>query len=284
MLRSAGAVRFLAAVVSHVLILPMALAGHPADAQAVTETIIFAGSGANLPITRILARAFEKSRPDIRIEIPESIGSTGGIKAAADGAVAIGLSGRPLRENEKKFGLTVVPYARTIIVVGAHPSVADDALSYQELADIYKGRKTKWKDGREIIVLSRDEGEASIDVMRRVIPGFLEAHDESLHAKRWVVAFTDADMNKLLESTPGAIGISDSGAIQSEHLKIKALKLNGIAPLPDNVLQGTYALVKTLSFVFRKEGISEEARAFIDFTGSGSGRRIIEANGYLTGE
>lgn len=262
----------------------MVLAVNSAYAQAASDTIVCAGSGANLPITRILAQSFEKDRPRIRVEVPESIGSTGGIKAAADGAVAIGLAGRPLRENETKYGLTMVPYARTIIVIGVHSSVADDTLSFQDLVDIYAGKKTKWKDGHEIVVLSRDDGEASIDVMRRVIPGFTKAHDESLQARRWVVAFTDADMNRLLEKTPGAIGITDLGAIQSEHLGIKALTLNGIAPLPENVLQGKYALVKTLYFAFRKENLSKEAQAFIDFVGSASGRRIIEAIGYLHAE
>jgi len=284
MFRSARAVLVLVEIVSYVLILVMASAAHPAAAQVPPDPIICAGSGANLPITRILAQAFAKVRPDIRIEIPESIGSTGGIKAAADGAVAIGLAGRPLRENEKQFGLTMVPYARTIIVIGVHPSVVDDTLSFQELVDIYKGKKTKWKDGREIVVLSRDEGEASIDVMRQVVPGFAQAHDESLTARRWVVAFVDADMNRLLENTPGAIGISDSGAIQSEHLKIKALKLNGYAPVPEQVLRGKYALLKTLYFAVRKASNSRDAQAFIDFVRSESGLRIIEANGYMPGE
>ncbi len=284
MFMSARAVHLLVVGVSYVSFLAPALAAHPAVAQVATETIICAGSGANLPITRTLARAFETSHPEIRFEIPESIGSTGGINSAVDGAVAIGLSGRPLRENEKKFGLTMVPYARTIIVIGVHSAVVDDSLSFQELVDIYNGTKTKWKDGREIVVLSRDEGEASIDVMRRVIPGFTQAHDESLKARRWVVAFTDADMNRLLENTPGAIGITDRGAIQSQHLKIKMLKLNGSAPLPDNVLLGKYALVKTLYFAFRKESLPRAAQAFIDFAGSASGRRIIEENGYLPGE
>lgn len=252
--------------------------------QAQSAPLIFAGSGSNLPITRILADAFIKNHPGVTIDIPASIGSTGGIKAAAEGAITLGLTGRPLREGEKALNLTLVPYARTIIVIGAHPSVVDTALTYEELVRIYQGRKTRWQDGKEIIVLNRDEGEATIEVMNQVIPGFKEAHAESLKARRWIVAFTDQEMNKRLESTPQAIGMTDYGAITAEHLRIKPLALNTIAPTTENAQKGVYPLVKTMSFAFRSDRIPAEARAFIAFARSPAGQQILKENGYLAGE
>ena len=37
---------------------------------------------------------------------------------------------------------------------GAITAVADNEITFQDLADIYRGTKTRWKDGNEIIVLS----------------------------------------------------------------------------------------------------------------------------------
>ncbi len=254
------------------------------NSWAEPSKMTIAGAGANLAITRILADAFIKTHPGVVIDIPASIGSTGGIKAAADGAVTIGLASRPLKESEKSLGLSVVPYARTIIIIGVHPSVSDTSLTYAELVQIYEGKQTRWKDGKEIIVLTRNDGESTIDLMNQIIPGFREAHSGSLQSRRWIVLFTDQDMNKRLSSTPQAIGMTDHGEIITEHLNVKELVINGIAPTPENVKSGAYPLSKTLCFVFRKDKITKEAQLFIDFVISGRGQKILKENGYLAGE
>jgi phosphate transport system substrate-binding protein len=82
-----------------------------APAVAVAETLLFAGSGSNLPILRVLAREYARVRPDVRIDVPGSIGSTGAVRAAADGAVTAGQVSRPLRDAERAHGLTVRPNA-----------------------------------------------------------------------------------------------------------------------------------------------------------------------------
>lgn len=252
--------------------------------ESPSRPLVFAGSGSNLPIARILTEAFRRIRPEIKIEVPASIGSTGGIRAVAEGTVAAGLISRPLREQEKGLGLTVLPYARTAIVIGTHPSVADDGITFDELAAIYRGMKTRWRDGREIIVLTREPGDSSIEVLEREISGFREAYAESQRAKRWTTLYTDQEMNRVLARTPHALGLSDTGVITAEQIPIKALKVNGVPPTPENVSSGRYPLVKTLAFVFQKDKLPAGARAFLDFVLSKEGGKILRANGYLPGE
>jgi phosphate transport system substrate-binding protein len=258
---------------------PRAWAGEPPHAP-----LIVAGSGSNLPITRLLAEAFRRARPEITIEVPASIGSTGGIRAAAEGAVALGVISRPLRDQEKGLGLAVLPYARTAVVIGAHPTVAEDGITSDDLVEIYKGTKTRWKDGREIVVLTREPGDSSIEVLEGAIPGFKAAYAESHRAKRWTVVFTDQEMNRLMARTPSAIGLSDVGAITAERLPLKTLKVNGVLPSPENVLSGRYPLVKTLAFVYRQDRLPAGATAFLDFVRSRQGGQILKANGYLPGD
>ncbi len=245
--------------------------------------LVFAGSGTNLPITRLLVEAFSRVRPGIKIEVPASIGSLGGIRAAADGAIAIGLISRPLKAEEKGLGLTVLPYARTAVVIGAHQSVPDDGITFDDLVQIYKGTKTRWKDGPEIVVLARESGDSFIEVLGREIPGFKEVYDESQRAKRWLTLFTYQEMLAALVKTRDAIGFADLGAITAERLPIKALKVNGVPPTPETVLSGRYPLVKTLAFVFRNDRLPAAARGFMDFVRSSDGEKIVKANGYLVG-
>ena len=73
--------------------------------------MIIAGSGTNRPVARALAQGFQRHHPGEVIDVPASIGSTGGIQAAAAGAIPLGLISRELREKEKGLGLTVVSWA-----------------------------------------------------------------------------------------------------------------------------------------------------------------------------
>lgn len=244
----------------------------------------FAGSGSNLGITRVLAKTFMQAHPGININIPESIGSTGGIRAAAEGAITVGLVSRPLKEQEDKLGLEILPYARTAIVIGAHPGVTDDGVTFEELVQIYKGNKNRWHDGKEIIVYTREPGDSAIEALIQIVPGFADAYRESRRFRRWITLFTDQEMYKMLSGTPYAIGLSDYGAIKTERLKIKVLKLNGIYPNAENVLSGKYPVARTLSFVFMKDKLPSEARDFINFVLSKRGKQILKANGYLPAE
>jgi phosphate transport system substrate-binding protein len=249
--------------------------------QPVPQPLIAAGSGVNLGITRLLAQAFMNDHPRIPIEVPGSIGTKGAIAAVADGAITFGLISRSLKEEEESLGLVVRPYARVPIVVGAHPTVADDEITFQELVEVNKGTKTRWKDGHEIIVQTREPFDSGIQVLEKEIPGFKEAYAESHQVKRWSVYFTDQDANRALATTPYAIGITDLGMIATEHLGIKVLKLNGIVPAPENLLDGQYPLSRDLSILYREGTLPEGAKAFLDFVRSEEGGKILRSNGYL---
>jgi phosphate transport system substrate-binding protein len=240
-----------------------------------------AGSGVNLGITRLLAEAFTKHHSQITIEVPGSIGTRGAIKATADGAITFGLISRSLKEEEMALGLKAKSYARVPIVVGTHPGVKDKGITFQELIDIYKGTKTRWKDGNEIIVQAREKSDSGFLVLENEIPGFKEAYAESHQAKRWSVYFTDQDANQALSTTPYSIGVSDLGMISTENLNIKILEINGLLPSPENLLNGSYPLGRALSFIYREESLPEGAKAFLDFVRSEEGRKILKSNGYL---
>jgi phosphate transport system substrate-binding protein len=240
-----------------------------------------AGSGVNLAITRLLAEAFSKSHPQVTINIPGSIGTRGAIKAVSDRAITFGLISRPLKEEEKELGIVAKEYARVAIIIGAHPTVPDQSITSQDLIDIFQGTKTRWGSGREIIVQAREKSDSGFLVLENNIPGFKEVYAESHKANRWTLYFTDQDANQALATTPDAIGVSDLGMITTDHLRINALKLDGAAPSPENLLNGTYRLSRNLSFIFKENDLPTEAEDFFAFVSSEAGRDILQANGYL---
>jgi phosphate transport system substrate-binding protein len=245
------------------------------------KNLTAAGSGVNLGITRLLVEGFVKIHPKIRIDIPGSIGTKGAIAAIADGAITLGLVSQPLKEEEKTQDISVLPYAWVAIVIGVHPTVPDQNITSGELVEIFKGTKTQWKNGEEIIVQARDKSDSGFLVLQNNIPGFREAYTESQKNNLWTLYFTDQDANQALAMTPYAIGVTDLGMIATEHLRIKVLPFNGIEPNQKNLQNGTYPLSRQLSFIYREGNLPEEARQFLAFVFSEKGRNILKSNGYI---
>jgi len=185
-----------------------------------------------------------------------------------------------LKDDEKKYGFLEIPYARTIAVIGVSSDVLDDGISTKELIEIYSGRKKRWRDGRWITVFQRESSDSTNEVFFRFLPEFRKANEEAYKTHRFRVIFTDREMLDAINESSGGIGPVDSGAIVSQRLPIKQLKINGILPSYENVENGLYPYVKTLSFLLRKDGINE-AKEFVEFCLSAKMSEVILSQGYL---
>lgn len=243
--------------------------------------IIVAGSGSCLAIVQVLAKEFTRRNPDITVSVPHSMGSVGGLKAAAEGAIDIGLVSRPLKQEEELLNLAYRPFARAIVVLAVHPGVAENTITGRELVDIYAGKKSRWKNGRTIVVLTREPQDSSIMVLRNNVKGFAKIYEESWRGKLWTTLFTYQSMHHYLEKTPDSLGISDLGSIAIEKLKTKPLAYDGVTPNVVNVKNGRYPLSLPYAFVYRPRSLKLEAKAFLDFVSSAQGRNILRKYEYV---
>jgi phosphate transport system substrate-binding protein len=266
-----------AVVVSLALVIP---GRQPAMAEATPDTLVFAGCDSNVPLTRLLGRIFMRRNPNVRIRI-ETVGSTNGVALAAAGTVHLGLVSRPLRDAEKGRGLTLVPYATTPVVIAAAPAVTDTAITAGDLLSFYRGTKLRWSSGREIVLVTREDGDSSVATLKRLMPGFAEAYASGSHGARWTMTYSEPMMHEALLTFPFAIGLSDLGTITLERLPLKILSIDGIAPTLENIARGRYPFTKTLGFVWREGALPDSVRSFIDFVQSAEGAMILTSSGYL---
>jgi phosphate transport system substrate-binding protein len=267
------------------LLLAVLVAWLPVDAVAATlAPSVFAGADPCLPIVRVLARSFRQERPDVRLDIPEAIGSHGALRALAEGEVTVALLAGPVDAVKAGRDVRVVPFARTALVVAVHPSVPETDITSPDLVRIYRGTKTRWRDGHEIVVLTRDHGDHTIVVFSRNVAGFREAYEAGRGSRRWQVLATDRQMHVALSHTAHGLGFSDAGSLFTEHVAVKPLALDGVTPTEENVAKGRYHLVETLAFAFYPRKLPATARAFVDFALSRAGQDVIRAHRYLLPE
>jgi phosphate transport system substrate-binding protein len=229
---------------------------------------------------RLLVTAFHEAHPDINVEV-RTVGSTNGIWLAASGAVPVGLVSRPLRDTEQQLGLTVLPYARTALVLGVHPSVGEDRITSDQLLAIYRGGETRWRGGQRVALLTRERGDSDVQVLSRAMPGFDRAYAEGVRAQHATVLYSERQMVGALATRLYALGLTDLGTLTTERLSIRVLALNGVAPTVEAVARGSYPLVKTLAFVFKPERLTDEARALLGFVRSPENMRLLREHGYV---
>lgn len=201
-------------------------------------------------------------------------GSGSGIQAVSEGRCDIGLSSRALKDDEKASGLkeTIVALDGIAIIVNPQNPVKD--LSLEQIAKIYTGEITNWKDvggeDAEIVLIGREAGSGTRD-------GF-ESITETKDACQYRQELTSTgDVITTVSQNPNAIGYASLAAIKDS---VKALTVNGVAPTEATVKDGTY-LVQRPFVLVTKEGaaLSETAQKFFDFATSADSASIISAAG-----
>ena len=244
------------------------------------HVVHLAGSGSNLALTRALADAFQVVRPDLHVVVFDSIGSTGGVQAAYDDVIDLGLVSRPLRDREAALGLFTMPYARVPVVVAVNLGVPDQSITTEELVDIYAGRRRAWSDGTPIVVLQRERGDSSHQAVAAVVPDFEAVNEDAYREARWRVVDSDEAMQEALSITAGAVGLFDLGTISLQRLPVKPLRVAGIEASEASVQSRRYPFAKELEFVSVDQPSGAVAE-FLRFVDGDEGRRLMRRSGYI---
>lgn len=249
-----------------------------AGSASAAEKITIAGAGGMISLVTELAKAFMADNNNIVIEVNQkSIETKGGIMSAAEGRVDIGMSSRPLKEEEKKLGINAIEIARVANVIGVNKSVTITDISSENVCRIYSGKAVKWSDvggsAEPIIVLTRPDADATKEVVRKHIACFKDLKEVASA----VMVPTHPEMNKILINRPFTIGFTDTIATDDSAGAITALKLDGVSPGVENVRNGKYRMIKNMNLVVKGEP-KGDAKAFIDFVKGPKGVKIIEAN------
>lgn len=243
-------------------------------------TLKIGGTGAALKSIAQVAAAYQKKHPGVRVVIPPSLGSTGGIKAVLAGILNVGLSSRPLTEAEASQGAVAVEYGRSPLLLVTSYQSSGVNLTLKQLASLYTGEITSFPDGTPIRLIMRPEVEIDLHLIRGLSPEMDQAVQKAQSREGMIMAVNDQDNGDILERIRGAIGWMTLVQLMSEGRLLIPLPLDHIVPNHENFASGKYPLFKSFSVV-TGTAPTPMVKSFLEFLTSAQGRKILLKNGYV---
>ena len=246
------------------------------EADAVT-TLVVAGTGDSQDLLRLLAQAFMRDNPGIRVDVPDSVGSTAGIRALLSGQAQLARTARPLREDERAAGLTEFLFAKVPVVFAVHPSVTGVAgLTTGQAQALYAGKIKNWSElggpNLPIARVCRETPETSRELLNAAIPGF-----EVDGCRGQAVAYTTPDAVALTAEHPGAIGYFSLSAMAGTALI--PLAFDGARPIPqEQPGQAAYPLAIPLALV-SKAPLAPDVVRFLQFLAAPQAQALLLRQG-----
>lgn len=196
-------------------------------------------------------------------------GSGAGIQAVSEGRCDIGLASRNLKDEEKaNLNETVIAIDGIAVIVNNENNVED--LTIEQIAKIYKGEITNWKElggaDAPIVVIGREAASGTRDGFESIT----ETEDLCKYSQELT---STGDVVQTVSSNPNAIGYASLASVGDT---VKALKVEGITPSTETIQSGEYKIQRNFVFVTRKdEQLSEAAKSFFDFASSAQADELI---------
>ena len=247
-----------------------------AAAEKVSGTVSMAGSTSMQKLCEAMMESFQEDYPDITVTA-EYTGSGAGLEALAGGKTDIGNASRALKDGEKSSGAVenIVAIDGIAVITDKANTVLD--LTTEQLADVYTGKITNWKDlGGEdaaIVVIGREAGSGT----RAAFEELLKVDDQCAYAQE--LDSTGGVLAKVA-ATPGSIGYVSLDVVDGT---VSPISLNGVAPTEENIVAGSYMLSRP--FVMATMGTIDEqneaVKTWFNYVQSDEGKTVITGLGLI---
>ena len=280
--------KFIALLLAAVLTLALAACGSKNDTNtdanadntnddstktAITGTVATDGSTSMEKVIGALSESFMADNADTTVTYNPT-GSGSGITAVQEGTCDIGLSSRALKDEEKAAGLkeTVLAYDGIAIIV--HPDNPVSDLTIEQIAQLYTGEITNWKDvggnDAEVVLIGREAASGTRD-------GFESITGTKEKCQYRQELTSTGDVITAVSQNPDAIGYASLASIKDS---VKALNVDGVTPGEDTVKDGSYKVQRPFVLVtVEGKALSPVAQAFFDYATSPDAAAIIAKAG-----
>jgi len=252
---------------------------------AMAKTLQIKGSDTELNAVQAIAEAYMNKNSDASIAVTGG-GSGAGFAALINGKADIAIASRSMSNSEATqcrargispnyivFGIDGL----SVIVNKANP-VKD--LSVDQIARIYKGEITNWKDvggaDMTISLYGRQSSSGTFVYFRQnVMKGEYSTKMNRMAGNAEIVDAVKADRAGI-----GYVGVGYTQQNGKMVDGIAVLTVNGVSPLDEtNVVTGKYAISRPLYHYFNGKP-SGVAKSFMEFELSDEGQNILKEQGF----
>ena len=240
---------------------------------ALTGTVSTDGSTSMEKVIGALSESFMAQNSGVTVNYNPT-GSGSGITAVQEGTCDIGLSSRALKDEEKSAGLkeTVLAYDGIAIIV--HPDNPVSDLSVEQLAQLYTGEITNWKDvggnDAEAVLIGREAASGTRDGFESITG----TKDKCQYRQELT---STGDVITAVSQNPDAIGYASLASVKDS---VKALNVDGVTPSEATIKDGSYKVQRPFVLVtMAGKELSPAAQAFFDYAISSDAASIIAKAG-----
>ena len=280
--------KFIALLLAAVLTLALAACGSKNDTNtndnsndtnndnapaAVTGTVATDGSTSMEKVIGALSESFMANNADTTVTYNPT-GSGAGITAVQEGTCDIGLSSRALKDEEKAAGLkeTILAYDGIAIIV--HPDNPVSDLTIEQIAQLYTGEITNWKDvggkDAQVVLIGREAASGTRD-------GFESITGTKEKCQYRQELTSTGDVITTVSQNPDAIGYASLASIKDS---VKTLNVDGVTPSEATVKDGSYKVQRPFVLVtVEGKALSLAAQSFFDYATSPAAADIIAKAG-----
>ena len=259
------------------------------DKQAQNETktsIQIKGSDTMVNLVQAWAEEFMKKNPGKQLAVTGG-GSGTGISSLISSTCDICMTSRNIKDKEielaKKKGVTTneIKVALDGLAVVVHPSNPVGQLTQAQLADIFTGNISNWKEvgGKDakVVILSREVTSGTHVYFKEHILRKGNANGPEEFASSALMMPSSQAIADEVTNNPDAIGYYGMGYISAKQKPIsvaKDEKSEYEAPTTENVISGKYPISRPLLLYTngQPKGLDKE---FIDFALSPEGQAIV---------
>ncbi len=259
----------LAAALSMILAL-LAGCGGNGDGGSVVNTD---GSTSMEKVMGALIEAYRETDSSVTVNY-SGTGSGSGIEAVLAGTCDIGLASRALKSEEEAKGAVGHVVALDGVAVVVHPDNIVSNLTVDQIAQIFTGRITNWKDlggaDAPIAVYGREAGSGTRGAFEEIVG----VEDACVYTNEYS---STGDIIGNVSSNPNGIGYASLSGVGGT---VKAVSVNGVACTEEAVKDGSYAIQRPFLMVTNSgASLSAAAQAFLDFATSDGAAAYIALGG-----
>ena len=244
-----------------------------ATASELTGTVNTNGSTSMEKVMKILIESFAEENSGVTVNYTGS-GSGAGVTSAIDGTADLGLASRALKPEEESQGAQAHIVALDGVAVVVNPGNPVGDLTVDQIARIFTGEITNWKDlggdDAEIAVYGREAGSGTRGAFEEIVG----VTDNCKYLNEYS---STGDVIGNVASNPSAIGYASLSAVGDN---VKAVKVNGVDCTEATVRDGSYEIQRPFIMI-TKDGtqLSDAARAFLDYAESSDVADLIAQAG-----